>query len=308
MEWLAARTHDGLVPIGWEDLVSDFFYRGEKQPLKDRMQGIYKPASMEAALSITTTYRPAGAERPYDDAEGADGLMRYKWKGTNPDDSSNRALREAMNQGLPLIWFWGVAEGVYKPIYPVYLVAEEVEEHQFVVATDGLQDIDSLGKGLDEITKRYVLDETRRRLHQPVFRSLVMQAYKTSCAVCELRHPTLLDAAHIVDDSDERGIAAVRNGLAMCKIHHAAYDSGILGVTPGLEVQIREDILEEIDGPVLEYGLKRLHGQRLRVIPTRRKERPDPALLSIQYERFVSARTGKPSRVDVVIDKRFAIE
>lgn len=32
-----------------------------------------------------------------------------------------------------------------------------------------------------------------------------------------------IDAAHIVEDGHELGIAAVRNGLALCKIHHAAF-------------------------------------------------------------------------------------
>ncbi|MGF1661890.1 MAG: HNH endonuclease, partial [Kineosporiaceae bacterium] len=37
----------------------------------------------------------------------------------------------------------------------------------------------------------------RRRLHQPVFRARVIQAYTTRCAVCALAHASLLDAAHI---------------------------------------------------------------------------------------------------------------
>lgn len=298
MEWLAARTEDGLNPIHWEDL-KEFTFDGQKQPLKNRQLGIYKARGMNAALSITTVYRSPDAERPYDDSEGPDGLLRYKWQGTDRNHSNNRALREAMRQRVPLIWFWGVAPGYYKPIYPVFLVDEEDEQHQFVVVTDGLQNLESTGAGVDEVLRRYLFQQTKVRLHQPVFRSLVMRAYNTSCTVCELRHATLLDAAHIAEDSSEHGIAAVRNGLAMCKIHHAAYDSGILGVTPDLHVEIRDDILEEIDGPVLEYGLKRLHGQALRVIPQRRRERPDPALLSTRYERFVTARRGRPGRFDV---------
>ena len=137
--------------------------------------------------------------------------------------------------------------------------------------------------------RRYIRQETTRRLHQPVFRAMVMRAYETRCAVCELRHGVLLDAAHIVEDRDERGIASVRNGLALCKIHHAAYDARILGLTPELRVEIRDDILHEVDGPLLEHGLKGLHGQPLRVVPARRAERPDPALLQVQYDRFRSA-------------------
>ena len=65
--------------------------------------------------------------------------------------------------------------------------------------------------------------------------------------MCALRHAQLLDAAHIVPDREEHGIAAARNGLALCKIHHAAYDSFVLGIGPDLVVEIHADLLHEID-------------------------------------------------------------
>lgn len=303
MHWLEVRTNDGLDPIDWHEL-GDFTFRGDKQPLKNRQLGIYKPRGMDAALSITTTFRAPGADRPYEDSPGPDGLLRYKWQGTDPLHPNNRALREAMERRVPLIWFWGVAPGVYKPIYPVFLVGEEPEAHQFVVATDGLQNLEATGAGVDEVLRRYLFQQTRARLHQPVFRSIVMRAYETSCAVCQLRHAALLDAAHIVEDSHEDGIAAARNGLALCKIHHAAYDTGILGVTPDLHVEIRGDILDEVDGPILEHGLKRLHGQALRVVPRHARERPAPELLAQHYESFVSATVPRAARVDLGFDGR----
>lgn len=57
-------------------------------------------------------------------------------------------------------------------------------------------------------------------------------------------------------------------------------------MTPSLKVEIRADILHEIDGPLLEHGLKGLHGQALRVVPTNKHERPDPDLLEIHYSKF----------------------
>ncbi|MFC7456053.1 HNH endonuclease [Brachybacterium sp. GCM10030267] len=299
MTWLEVRTQDGLNPIGYEDLLQDFYFRGERRALKDRQAGICKPAVLETALSITTTYRAEGKERPYDDAPGPDGLLRYKWHKTDPNHAHNRGLREAMARGLPLIWFWGIAPGLYKPIFPVYLVAEEPELHQFVVATDGLQNFESSGLGGEEAFREYAESKTKRRIHQPVFRGLVMQAYETRCAMCNLRHSALSDAAHIVPDRDERGIAAVRNGLALCKIHHAAYDAGILAVTPDLKIEVREDILDEVDGPILEYGLKRLHGEELRKVPKRRSDRPDRDLLAVHYEEFVRAPSAAAPRIDI---------
>lgn len=195
-----------------------------------------------------------------------------------------------MHGKLPLIWFFGVGAGVYLPTFPVFIVGEERDELQFTVdaVTDGA--IDPVGP-LEEALKRYITVETKRRLHQPIFRATVMRAYETRCAVCALGHSSLLDAAHIVPDREEAGVAGIRNGLALCKIHHAAFDANILGVRPDLVVQIRADLLEEVDGPMLRYGLQERHGQRLMALPRSRREQPDPALLNVSYERFQARAT-----------------
>ena len=125
--------------------------------------------------------------------------------------------------------------------------------------------------------RRYAQRLTRLRLHQPVFRSRVLHAYQRRCSICRLRHDELLDAAHILPDGHPRGLPVVPNGLALCKIHHAAYDRDILGVRPDLIVEIRSDILREIDGPMLQHGLQEMAGTRLHV-PHSRHSHPDPGI------------------------------
>ncbi|KZF06759.1 hypothetical protein A2J03_24015 [Rhodococcus sp. EPR-157] len=288
MDWLKIRTNDGLESISSNDLL-DFRFDGEPFRLMDPQRGIRKPKELAAALSIRTVYRPDGAKRPYEDEMGDDGLLRYKWRGEDLDHPENRALRSAMELELPLIWFFGVGVAMYQPIFPVYLLAEEPERHQFVIIPGAIRGLVDATSPAESQLRRYVMAESKRRLHQPVFRATVMRAYDTRCAVCSLAHGQLLDAAHIVPDSDEAGIPTVRNGLAMCKIHHAAYDAHILGVSPDYIVKIRADLLDEIDGPMLQYGLKERHDQKLMVLPSVRAQRPDRDLLSISYERFRSA-------------------
>ncbi|MBN2352090.1 MAG: HNH endonuclease, partial [Spirochaetales bacterium] len=62
-------------------------------------------------------------------------------------------------------------------------------------------------------------------------------AYSRSCTVCRLKHPELLDAAHIIPDAEESGEPVIPNGLALCKIHHSAYDKNIIGITPDYELK-----------------------------------------------------------------------
>ena len=119
-----------------------------------------------------------------------------------------------------------------------------------------------------------------------MFRARVLAAYERRCAICRLKHVDLLDAAHIVGDA-ESGQPVVPNGLSLCKIHHAAYDRQILGVRPDYVVQVRADVLEEVDGPMLRHGLQDVHGWRLE-LPTRLVDRPDRELLRQRWSTFTA--------------------
>ena len=288
MEWLDGRTNRGTSSVTRAEL-SDFRLDGERIPLVDPQQGIRKPQGMSAALSILTTYTRPGQQAPYNDLPGDDGMMRYKWRGLDPEHSDNRALREACRRHLPLMWFFGAAPGVFHAIYPVTLVAEEPERHQFVVdlAPGSLAQGPSPHALPESAAERaYAERLTRQRLHQPVFRARVLQAYATSCAMCRLRHMELLDAAHIVPDASG-GVPRVSNGLSLCKIHHAAYDANILGVRPDLVVVVREDVLREKDGPMLLHGLQAMAGVGLSV-PAVKANRPEREALEQRYEQFLA--------------------
>lgn len=70
--------------------------------------------------------------------------------------------------------------------------------------------------------------------------------------------------------------------------HHAAFDRSLLGITPGLEVQINSKLLQEVDGPMLKHGLQEMHGSIIDV-PRTATARPDPERLEIRYEQFKAA-------------------
>lgn len=77
--------------------------------------------------------------------------------------------------------------------------------------------------------------------------------------------------------------------MALCKIHHAAFDRRFLGIRPDYTVQIRQDLLNEIDGPMLRHGLQDLHGKPLMMLPKVRANRPDHDKLVWAYDRFRTA-------------------
>lgn len=290
--WLTLRSHDGADPVPAEEL-RGVVVDGRRVPLLRTGVSVAVADGGDTALTLVTPFSAGGGARPFDDVPGPDGLLRVPYRGASREHPENRALRRAMERGVQLVWLFGVGPASYLPVFPVFVVAEEPEERRFVVDPGVGQGFVIPGSPAEEQVRRYVISQTRRRLHQPVFRATVMRAYGSRCAVCALRHERLLDAAHIVPDADPRGIASVRNGLAMCKIHHAAFDADILGIRPEADgvgvVEIRADLLEERDGPMLLHGLQGHHQQPLRVMPADAAERPARELLEQRYEEFRSA-------------------
>lgn len=266
--------------------VNSFAFRG--QPLRLIVQtGIWKPAGLTAALTVRTTYTAPDQPPPYIDNVGEDGLVRYKYRGTDPNHADNRALRQALTHGLPLAYFIGIDRGVYVARYPVWLRFEDMERHEFAMAIDeGQRFVDLANLNLDE--RRYVERLTRARLHQPVFRARVLRAYGERCSMCRLHHPVLLDAAHIIPDGQPRGDPVVPNGLSLCKIHHAAYDANLLGVQSDLKVVVAPRLVREVDGPMLRHGLQEMDGTWL-LIPTQRAAQPDRERLAVRYQEFLAA-------------------
>ena len=282
--WLLER---GEAPVVGRAELMAFAFGGERIGLVDQGRGIRRPAVLRGALSIMTAYSPTAASAPYDDAPGPDGFLRYKYRGTDPQQGDNRAIREAMDARLPMIWFYGVGPGSYLATFPVYAIAEERSQCQFMVSADAPVDLAESSTG-SVVERQYRLVYTYQRVHQPVFRARVMYAYEQRCAMCSLRHVSLLDAAHIRRDAHPQGIAAVSNGVALCKIHHAAYDQNILGIRPDLVVQVRDDILEELDGPMLRHGLQEMAGVHL-VAPRRQAEKPNHDAVEERYAEFLAA-------------------
>jgi putative restriction endonuclease len=295
---LAARVFvDQLMAVGdgtvsWHDLKT-FEFQGRRIALIGQT-GILKPRGFEAALTIMTTHRTTPGSRPYYDEEGPDGYQRYKWRGQDGEHSDNRALRTAMQEGKPLIWFYGVDRGRYVPVMPVLLLAEEPSDHQFVLGFDGLMKeqwnlsgLTMMAPGDIALRREYAIVTTRVRLHQPIFRQQVLGAYRSQCAICSLRHVELLEAAHIREDS-QGGEPIVSNGVSMCVLHHKAFDKDVIGIRPDFTVETRPSVLEEHDGPTLEHAIQGVHGRSL-LLPRRKEAHPDGRLLEERYERFRSA-------------------
>ena len=197
-----------------------------------------------------------------------------------------------MAERTPLIYFYRTDPGHYLATYPIYVIGDDRNALMFSVKVDEawvLSDpgVDPVQLPDTPLRREYATRTVRQRLFQAEFRRRVVDAYRERCALCSLRHRELLDAAHITPDSDA-GEPTVSNGMSLCKLHHAAFDSFFFTVTPDYRVVVRPSILEESDGPMLVVGLQQIDGSLIS-LPVREEQRPDRDRLASRLERFRAA-------------------
>ena len=277
--------------ISAEELRRGFTFEGERIPLVNPQRGIFKPRQMQYLLSIRTVFPRPGKPVWYDDQlqvhsqifESRE-AVDYAFMGKNPNAADNRWLREAFENRVPVIYFLGVAPGLYQAIIPTYISGWDANALKARIVF-GIQDQADYVAPESVNERRYALQTVKQRLHQASFREAVITAYNGRCALSGLPEQRLLDAAHIISDKDEQlGQPVVPNGLPLSKIHHAAFDAHLIGIDPDYRLHVSERLLDLHDGPMLE-ALKQLDGGVLH-LPARVKDYPDQDRLARRYEQF----------------------
>ncbi len=296
LSWIDQRTFGGLEPIRSSVLNNDFISGGVRYTLQSQ-QGIIRPRGFRAPLTITTVYRPPGRKTPYEDGEiTGSGLFAYRYQGKDPNSYQNVALRQAFKDKIPLVWLRGIAKGEYMAVSPIWIAFDEPENLRVLFAPRldtplGRFEESSGPDSLSPSERRYRSRQVMQRVHQPYFRQEVLKAYRDECAICSLRLRPLLDAAHVIPDAEEDGFPVVPNGVSLCKIHHAAFDSNIIGIDPKYRVHVSQKILNEIDGPMLKHGIQEADGRTL-ALPRSKAKQPDPDRLEVRWSRFIAAQAG----------------
>jgi putative restriction endonuclease len=283
---LLAQTFNENAVLTRQQLTSFDVGDGRSIRLIDESRGIWNPQAFESTLTIISD-----PDSEYDDGDLGDSLYRYAYQRVNTSDPTggvNTKLRRAMKTGSPLVMLRKIGVGKFVPIMPVYVVADEPEHRRFILALDESLRFLPNPTHLSDNERRYANRVVKQRLHQPEFRARVISAYERRCAVCVLKKAPLLDAAHIIGDRDDDGLAVVPNGLSLCKIHHAAYDQNYLGISPDYVVRINTDLLAEKDGPMLKHGIQEMDGRPL-AVPAAVALRPDRDRLALRFEAFENA-------------------
>lgn len=278
-----------------KDLAVGFFIGGVRLPLVNPQRGIFKPKQMESLLSIRTVFPKSGNHVWYDDQRHVhqqiyDGeeTIDYAFMGADASKAENRWLKAAMEGRTPIIYFLGVAPGRYQAVQPAFIVAWDAEKRSVKVAFGAGDPLSTVLRPEHPAERKYALRLVKQRLHQSTFRQAVIDAYRSRCALSGVPEPLLLDAAHIVGDTDEKlGQPIVQNGIPLSKLHHAAFDAHLIGIDPDYRIHVSQRLLAQRDGPILE-ALKGLNGAELH-LPQREKDYPDRDRLAARFDAFKNA-------------------
>ena len=287
--------YDDAIP--WAAIEAGFMYQGQKIHFASRANGIFKPSQIKhGALSIKTVVPRTGRINIYNDYQSSDDYYRYALQAGDVHRGPNRYLWQSKELGQPFIYFHGISPGFYTALWPcfIYEIKDLGSQHSYCNIYVGLNDpqnhlpplVDGHYSIPTTFERRYAVRETRTRLHQSSFRQAVLTAYSNKCAMTGLPTTHLLDAAHIIPDADDRGEASIQNGIALSKLHHSAFDKYLIGIDGDLTIHISEEVMASSDGPLLELGIKDLHGKYLS-IPEQEQLQPNRDFLTARFEAFL---------------------
>jgi putative restriction endonuclease len=122
------------------------------------------------------------------------------------------------------------------------------------------------------------IDKPKR---DPKFRNSVLIAWRKQCAMCgydgELANSSVgLEAAHVKWFS-QGGPDVLENGLALCELHHALFDLGVIGISQKFQIEISDGFIGKSESSKrLVYDL---HGKEL-LLPAPNKPMPSLVFLS----------------------------
>jgi len=212
--------------------LESFSLGGKRIPLVGP-QGIWKPAVCELPLSITTV-----ASLPYPDAMDEQiGRLSYAYRGTDPYHRDNVGLRTAHAERVPLVYFHSFVPGSYVASYPAFVVGDDPSSLMFAVQVDDISSAyanatNQVADNGAEARREYVTRAVRQRLHQELFRERVLRGVPGEMRTVQPPSSGVARCGPHHARQPPEGDPVVSNGVALCKLHHAAFDRLFFAVRP----------------------------------------------------------------------------
>lgn len=144
----------------------------------------------------------------------------------------------------------------------------------------------------NQAARRVDLVEVIRLYRDYRFKPQVTRAYRHKCAMCQYALK-LVDAAHIVPVAYPGSTDEVTNGVALCRLHHGAYDNGLVGIQSDYSIVVNPDAESRLRQLRLETGIDDFKARlppRI-IVPSEQEVRPDPQklILGLKARRWPEA-------------------
>ena len=259
-------------------------------------RGIYKPEGSKYALWVRQTSR--GAYPDLEPETYPDGSWTYRYSpearaGTiDLGLATNRALLQCRDDHVPIGVFRQVEVGREGPRYEVLGLAyvESFDGTHFVLQGEPIDwtrepEHELPLPGFEMFENNFgPLEEVDRIRRRKRFATVIRRLYHEKCSLCSvgyrLRGESLgLEAAHIIPAERRGNLADVRNGLLLCRNHHALFDSFGWTLDEDLRVLLSQD--REFRRTAEANHIIGWEGQRLPNLPTR--EEDFPALQALRW-------------------------
>ncbi|MCC5049461.1 HNH endonuclease [Xanthomonas campestris] len=186
------------------------------------------------------------------------GMHQGQDSGSPSAQIREEVLRAAYNDGFA-VGERGNGEIVaaFKPeLFAEYAANAESIHNGRIQDLDILNDLSNIdfGQTFRQGSRRMVSSTIIRAYREVSFSKRVLAAYSSRCAVCGIQL-RLIEAAHIVPVAVPESTDLTCNGIALCALHHKAYDSNLLSVAEDYSVQLSMENLDGLRSANLSGGI-----------------------------------------------------
>ncbi len=135
----------------------------------------------------------------------------------------------------------------------------------------------------DEVPRerRKALTTTLRLLRDRRFSQNVLEAYGHKCAFCAVQLK-LLDAAHILPVAHPDSNDLVSNGVALCALHHRAYDAALVTFDGTYAIRVSQSLVASLRSDARVGGLAAFKSALRPSLVLPRRQASQPSALMIQ--------------------------
>ena len=273
-----------------------FAWHGETLHFETKARGIFKPRQMSAGvLSIKTTVPRGDRVNIYNDQLKDDGFYHYSLQAGNTRGGANKLLWQSCESQQPFIYFHAVAPAVYKALWPCFIetIVDDMTMPYARVFIGTRVDFreSNVVQFPEPIDRRYMVRESKIRLHQASFREMILNAYGRRCAITGMKEERLIEAAHIIPDAETSEKQFVHNGIALSRIHHKAYDARLISIDPDYKIHVSDRLKEGEVNEFMDVSFRKIEGMKLH-LPRDAELRPNRNYLARNFEKYELFGTG----------------